>query len=203
MANEIENEDTKTNGRSNDNASTGDDDMKNDNNDVFRIIDVGMGWGSYGYFMNTDKRNYKNEINKLGEFEIYGYDFSKEMINISKLNGFNKYYKSMIELDIKKKSIPLNDGTINIIISNNCLMMDKKLGNPNENFLIEISRLLKIGGYAIFTKRFIGSHPGYHELIPYLLFGDELGWKHIKAARIRDTYYLIWKKIKSTSNFGL
>ena len=171
----------------------------NINNDSYKVIDIGCGWGNVGrLLMDKESRPYLTEIekeSKLKKVDIYGFDISKEMLSIGKDNGYNKYYKDMICMDCKREEIKqFNDSSIDIIISCNCIMQDKKIGHPSETFLIEANRLLKQNGWFVVTRRFHGIHLGL-QLYAYLMIAQQLGWKNVFASRVREVFFIGWQKM--------
>merc|ERR1712150_340470 len=124
-----------------------------------------------------------DEIEKESELKaltIYGYEFSAEMT----------------VLDCKQKEVPLKDGTVDVLVSSDCIMKDKKLGHPDEKFLVEAHRLLREGGWFVVTRRFHGVHLGL-ELYAYFIVAQQLGWRNVFASRIREVFYVGWQKMKA------
>merc|ERR1712039_892838 len=119
-----------------------------------------------------------------------GVDICKEMIAVATNAGNVKYYKQMMVADVKRNGLnQFKDGSVDVIVSCNVLMQDKKNGHPNENFLIEADRLLKDGGWMIITRRFHGIHLGM-QLYAYLMIAQQLGWNNVFASRIREIFYV-------------
>ena len=175
------------------------DEMKNEDDDTYKVIDIGCGWGNFGrLLMDKELRPYLKEIeteSELKKVDIYGYDISQDMISIAKDNGFDKYYKDMITMDCKRGEISqFKDGSIDVIISCNCIMQDKKMGHPSEIFLVEANRLLKDNGWFVVSRRFHGVHLGL-QLYAYIMIAQQLGWKNVFASRIREVFYIGWQKM--------
>merc|ERR1711933_582873 len=171
---------------------------------AYNIIDIGCGWGNLGrLLMDKTLRPYLNEIEKESEIKkinLYGVDISEEMISIAKQNKFNEYYNDMIVLDCKKNELSqFKDGSIDIITSSNCIMQDKQIGHPNETFLIEANRLLKINGWFVVTRRFHGVHLGL-QLYAYLMIAQQLGWKNVFASRCREVFFIGWQKMANPND---
>jgi len=172
----------------------------------YKIIDIGCGWGNFGrLLMDKQQRPYLEEIENESELKkvgIYGFDVSEEMISIAKheKNKFDVYYKDMVVWDCKRNELrQFGDGTVDIITSSNCMMQDKQSGHPNETFLIEANRLLKVNGWMVITRRFHGLHLGL-QLYSYLMIAQQLGWKNVFASRIREIFYIGWQKMENPNN---
>eukprot|EP01084_Bolivina_argentea_P001825 3376_1 len=184
------------------------DEMKNNkinvDDDGYKVIDIGCGWGNFGrLLMDKNIRPYMNEIekeSKLKKVKLYGFDISEGMIGIGKDNKFDEYYENMDVFDCKKNELKqFNDGTVDVVVSVNCIMQDKKIGHPTENFLIEVNRLLKVGGWFLVTRRFNGVHLGI-QLYVYIMIAQQLGWKNVFASRVREIFYIGWKKMENPVN---
>merc|ERR1712228_365399 len=189
-------------------AQNNDDDEKKSNDvkvkkvrdakSVYTVIDIGCGWGNVGrLLMDKSLRNYLNEIeqeSKLKKVELYGFDISKEMIDIAKTTKNDLYYTELMILDCKRNELKrFEDGSVDVIVSCNCLMQNKEIGHPDETFLIEANRLLAVGGWMVITRRFHGIHLGM-QLYAYLMIAQQLGWKNVFASRVREVFFIGWQK---------
>eukprot|EP00485_Elphidium_margaritaceum_P014466 CAMPEP_0202728394 /NCGR_PEP_ID=MMETSP1385-20130828/185603_1 /ASSEMBLY_ACC=CAM_ASM_000861 /TAXON_ID=933848 /ORGANISM="Elphidium margaritaceum" /LENGTH=479 /DNA_ID=CAMNT_0049394641 /DNA_START=13 /DNA_END=1449 /DNA_ORIENTATION=- len=162
---------------------------------VCTVFDIGCGWGNFGRLL-MDKsltaylQQIEQESSEWKTVKIYGFDIAPDLIEICKQQKFDRFYEQLQAFDCQRDELTqYKDGSVDIIVSCNCMMQHKKIGHPNEAFLIEADRLLKDNGWMVITRRFHGIHLGL-ELYAYLMIAQQLGWKNVFASRIREIFYI-------------
>jgi predicted TPR repeat methyltransferase len=98
------------------------------------ILDAGCGTGLSAPIMNA-----------LGYTRLCGLDFSNNMLNLARARGG---YRELVQAELGK-TLPFDDGRFTAFISSGVFTA----GHAPANSFRELVRILRLGGFAIFTVR--------------------------------------------------
>ncbi|ETO30404.1 hypothetical protein RFI_06716 [Reticulomyxa filosa] len=158
----------------------------NEKRNEIRIVDIGCGWGNIGRCLSAHFRS-KIEKADWSKMQLFGFDISQEMIDLGKKTRVWKHLQRNARLGLQKRK-----ATIDCIVSANCLLQDAEVGHPDEQFLVECKRLLRLNGTIFVVRRKLTYN---NNLAPWRKKALELNLSEVGFGRVRESFFIQWQKI--------